>query len=198
MKRSSKGYTLVEVMAAIAIMGAGLLGIISLQGAAVAANSRANQITIATNLARRWQDRLRRDSYQWNNPSQLVTISNIGDTWYLRAMGTTTQAPTGWILPPAVPTGITADTETAAFDSFGRDVALTSPDVFYCTHIRLTPLITNQLVRAEVRVWWFREGGVRPTSYAACGSTADLNMMGRDTTNVHWVYMSQTLERHEL
>ena len=60
MKRSSGGYTLVEVMAAIAIMGAGLLGIISLQGAAVAANSRANQITIATNLARRWQDRLRR------------------------------------------------------------------------------------------------------------------------------------------
>jgi len=77
-----QGYTLIEVMASMAVLGTGLLGIIAMQGATVAANRRAQEITTATNLARRWQERLRRDTFQWNFPSYGNPISNINNTWF--------------------------------------------------------------------------------------------------------------------
>ena len=190
------GYTLIEVMASVGVLGVGLLGILGMQGASVTANRRAYEVTMATNLARHWQDRLRRDSYQWNYPSADSPTSNLSNTWYLRALVASTT--TGWFVP-VQPTGLTAAPESAAFDYWGNDLTdLTSANVHYCTHVRLTTLMANQLVRAEVRVWWYREGGVRPPTYASCGSPAVLTTMGQDTTNVHWVYMAQTLERHEL
>lgn len=192
-RHTARGYTLVEVLAAMAVLGAGLLGIIAMQGATVSANQRAQEITMATNLARRWQDRLRRDAIQWNSPSQTNPISNLGDTWYLRAM--LTSANTGWFIPQSP--GMITPVEYGAFDYFGRDVEPTSANVYYCTHARLTRLIPDQLIRAEVRVWWYRQGGVRPVAYANCGSGGAISTMGQDTTNVRWVYVTQTLTRHE-
>jgi len=192
-----QGYTLIEVMASMAVLGTGLLGIIAMQGATVAANRRAQEITTATNLARRWQERLRRDTFQWNFPSYGNPISNINNTWYFRPLLT---APfTAWELPTQ-PTGLTAGTplETAAADWWGNDVVVGAANAYFCTHYRTRRLINDELVRAEVRVFWYRQGGVRPTTYASCGLAADRNAMGSDTINLRWVYMSQTLDRHEL
>jgi prepilin-type N-terminal cleavage/methylation domain-containing protein len=188
------GYTLIEVVAAMAVLGAGILGILAMQGAAVNANLRAHEITTATNLARLWQERLRRDSYQWNHPSVDSPASNLANTWYLRPLATSTT--TNWVIPTQ-PTGLSSPLESAAFDYWGRDVATTSASAYYCTHLRLTRVIDDELVRAEVRVWWFRQGGVRPAAYANCAAAANLNTMGQDKTNVRWVYMTQTLHRHE-
>lgn len=188
------GYTLIEVLAAVAVMGTGLLGIIALQGASVTANQRANEVTTAVNLARRWQERLRRDALQWTAPAAGNPVTNIQNTWYLR--GLLSANSTGWAVP-AQPTGLTAPLESAAFDFLGNDVAVNSPAAYYCTHVRLTRLVDNDLVRSEVRVWWFRRGGVRPSTYGSCGAGA-MTTIGNDTTNVHWVHLSQTLARHEL
>jgi len=174
------------------VLGTGLLGIIALQGAAVTANQRAQELTTATNIARRWQERLRRDSYQWTAPSQENPITNIGNTWYLRPLATA--AGTDWMLPTQ-PGGLVAALESPAADYWGNDVALGSPNTYYCTHIRLTRLIVNELVRAEVRVWWFRQGGVRPADYGNCGQSV-VTTMGTDTTNVRWVYLAQAITRH--
>ena len=189
------GFTLIEVMAATAIMATGLLGIMAMQGAAVTANRRANEVTMATNLARRWQDRLRRDSYQWNYPNASNSLTNLGNTWYLRLL--VGSPATLWTVP-VQPAGLAAYFESAAFDYWGNDVTLASTSAHYCTAIRLTTLVVNELVRAEVRVWWYREGGVQPAAYASCGSGGAVSTMGTDITNVHWVYMAQTLERHDL
>jgi type IV pilus modification protein PilV len=188
------GYTMVEVLAAMAVLGTGLLGIIAMQSTAVNANQRAQEITMATNLARRWQDRLRRDSYQWTQPSQTNPVSNLSATWYLARLGTSTT--TDWYVPDPPNSTVAALTETAAFDFFGNDVTTTSPNVYYCTQVRLTSLIPNQLIRSEVRVWWFRQGGVRPTTYTDCarGSTAAVST---DTTNIRSIYVSQTIQRHD-
>lgn len=191
-RHRSRGYTLIEVLASMAVLGAGLLGIIALQGAAVTANQRAHELTTATNVARRWQERLRRDAYQWTTPSQDSPSSNIANTWYLRPLAGTTS--TMWTIP-VQPSGLTAALESAAFDYWGNDVAVDSTDAYYCAHLRLTQLIPNELVRAEVRVWWFRQGGVRPPEYASCGQSA-LNTMGTDTTNVRWVHLTQAIARH--
>lgn len=191
--RASGGYTLVEVLAALAVLGAGLLGIVAMQGAAVGANQRAHEITMATAIARRWQDRLRRDSYQWNFPSQANPVSNLNNTWYLSPLLTLQNTP--WT-QPTPPSGVTLP-EHSAFDYFGNDVPPTSDDAYYCVHLRLAMLVPNQLARAEIRVWWYRQGGQRPAAYANCGQAA-LTTMGNDTTNVRWVYMTQLLQRHEL
>ncbi|MEZ4392024.1 MAG: prepilin-type N-terminal cleavage/methylation domain-containing protein [Polyangiales bacterium] len=192
-RRRQGGYTLIEVLASMAVLGTGLLGIIALQGAAVTANQRAQELTTATNVARRWQERLRRDAMQWTSPSQENPTSNIGNTWYLRPLATATS--TNWVLPEP-PSGVVASLESTASDFWGNDVAANSPDAYFCTHVRLTQLIANELVRAEVRVWWYRHGGVRPAEYAGCGAAA-LNTMGVDTTNVHWVHLSQAIARHQ-
>jgi type IV pilus modification protein PilV len=192
-RHAEGGYTLIEVLASMAVLGTGLLGIIALQGAAVTANQRAQELTTATNIARRWQERLRRDAVQWTTPSQESPTTNIGNSWYLRPLATATG--TTWTLPTQ-PSGLTAALESAAFDYWGNDVATDSPNAYFCTHLRLTQLIANELVRAEVRVWWFRQGGVRPTEYANCGAAA-LNTMGSDTTNVRWVYVTQAIARHQ-
>lgn len=195
--RPQQGYTLIEVMASMAVLGTGLLGIIAMQGSTVAANRRAQEITVATNLARRWQERLRRDSLQWNYPSYGNPITNINSTWYFGALLT---APfTGWELPTQ-PSGLTSGTplESAAANWWGNDVLVGSADTYFCTHYRIRRLITDELVRAEVRVFWFRQGGVRPTTYNNCGRDTDRTAMGTDTINLRWVYISQTLDRHEL
>lgn len=190
---SQGGYTLIEVLASMAVLATGLLGIIALQGAAVTANQRAQELTTATNVARRWQERLRRDGMQWTTPSQENPVTNIGNTWYLRPMATA-QA-TNWELP-TMPSGVTGVLESSAADYWGNDVDVASGNVFFCTHVRFTQLIPNELLRAEVRVWWYRQGGVRPAEYVGCGAAA-LNTMGVDTTNVHWVHLSQVIARHQ-
>jgi type IV pilus modification protein PilV len=193
-RRVESGYTMIEVLAAMAVLGTGLLGIIAMQSTAVNANQRAQEITMATNLARRWQDRLRRDSYQWTAPSQTNPVSNIAGTWYLSRLGTSIT--TDWFVPTPPASTVAGLTETAAFDFFGNDVPTNGASAYYCTQVRLTALIPNQLVRAEVRVWWFRQGGVRPASYSDCGSAATA-AVSADTTNIRSIYVSQTIQRHD-
>ncbi len=192
---AAAGYTLVEVLASMAVLATGLLGIAALQGSAATANQRAQELTTATNLARRWQERLRRDAMHWSAPSQTNSVSNIQLTWYFRDL--LSQPTTNWMIP-VQPSGLTATPELAAADYFGNDVLVTSPQTYYCTHIRLTRLVANELVRAEVRVWWYRRGAERLADYANCGATSVLQAMGRDTSNLRWVYLTQTIARHEL
>lgn len=191
------GYTLIEVLASVAVLGTGLLGIMAMQGATVAANRRGQELTTASNIARAWQERLRRDSIQWNYPSYGNPISNINNTWYLTTL--LTVPTTNWVLP-VQPAGLPAGTplESAGADWWGNDVSIDAANLYFCTHVRLTRLINDELVRADVRVWWFRQGGVRPATYVRCAAGADREAMGADTTNVRWVYMTQTLDRHEL
>ncbi|MBL8601856.1 MAG: prepilin-type N-terminal cleavage/methylation domain-containing protein [Myxococcales bacterium] len=193
--RAQGGYTLIEVLASMAVLATGLMGILALQGSTTATNQRAQEITMATNVARRWQERLRRDGLQWTAPSQSNAVSNIQNTWYLRPLQT--QVNTGWVIP-AQPMGLTAAPEFAAADYFGNDVPVASNDRYYCTHVRLVQLVPNELVRAEVRVWWYRRGGTRLPAYDNCGTTSALGTMGQDTTNLRWVYLTQTIARHEL
>lgn len=197
-RHASGGYTLIEVLAAMVILGAGILGIISMQAATVNANLRAHEITMASNVARRWNERLRRDSYQWSDPGTPLSASN---TTFLRQIGTS--GLNTWFIPTTIAATGTRPLESPAFDYWGNDVDMgaTPENIYYCTHLRFQTLlrtgIIEDLIRAEVRVWWFREGGVRPSTYANCGSAGVVNTMGTDTTNVHWVYMAQAIRRHD-
>lgn len=202
------GYTLVEVMVALSMLAIGITGILSLENAALLSNRRAQEMTIATNIARRWQERLRRDAMQWNSPSQRRPLSDLAtDTRYLCELvgcvggGSAGGGANRWFVPRAFGSGATL--ESAAFDAFGNDVPVGNARTRYCAHVRLNWLLPQSairqgIIRAEVRVWWYREGGRRQSSYDNCGSAAALATMGSNTTDLSWVYMTSALAGNPL
>ncbi len=203
------GYTLVEVMVALAVLSVGVTGILSMQNAAIQANRRAQEMTIATNVARRWMERLRRDSLMWNTPSQSNPVSDLGrDTRYVCLLVGCAGGGGGgmgnqWLVPPTVGTAGVGDLESAAFDAFGNDVPIGSTSTRFCTNLRLNWLVAQAnnrqgLIRAEVRVWWYREGATRNAAYANCGSGAALGTLGQDITTMHSVYVSTTVTGNPL
>lgn len=193
LRRALRGYTLVEVMVAIAVMAIGVTGILSMQNASLLANRRAQEVTMATSLAGRWQEILRTDSLGWNRPTQRNTVADLGsDTRHLCALvgcGGGAGRADQWFVPV-----VNLPNESAAYDHWGREVALGAREAKYCVNLRLTWLrqpslnpIDQGLIRAEVRVWWYAEGATRDATYNNCGTGAGLNTLGTDIARVHSV-----------
>jgi type IV pilus assembly protein PilV len=209
--RSSRGFTLIEVMMALTVLTIGILGIVAMQKATVVANSDAQQVTVATNIARTWLDRLQRDANMWNHPSSINPVSDIGDTTWLSNISTSSGL---WFQPQTSTVGLA---EGAMFDRTGTDVtssivgnAISSDNAVYCAQVRLTWIYPDQLIRAEVRVYWRKHtmgnraalsGYGLPSSNGIClgtfgqGSTSNAAPMGLDADNFHWVYAVGSIAR---
>lgn len=170
-KRNSRaGYTLVEVMMAIAVMAAGTVGVFSLQQAAVVGNLEARQMSTANMIARTWLERLKRDALRWNTGATTAAAASLTGTTYLASVPAAATPP-AWFTP--VPLALA--TESFAFDHYGRDIAPPSTQIMYCAQTRLQWVYPGQTIRADVRVWWHRESnGSDPnlgnrSLYANCG-----------------------------
>lgn len=155
---AKRGYTVMEVMMALAILGAGASGVVAMQKATLLANMSAKNLATANFIAESWMERLRVDALQWNEPANLPT--DIGDTAWLK---TATANPL-WQIPTTVlPVG------GSAADVVGADALVTDPAPLaasaFCTQLRLTQFDPTtlpgyrKLIRAEVRVVWARSGG---------------------------------------
>ncbi|MCC7535826.1 MAG: prepilin-type N-terminal cleavage/methylation domain-containing protein [Deltaproteobacteria bacterium] len=178
------GYTMVEVMMAVAVLAVGLLGVAAMQTGTVGGNIQAQETTMATSLARLWIERLRRDGASWvvpGVPGAGAIPGQINGTRYLQLVA----AAPAWAVPPngAALTGAGTDpytrhtVETAAFDHFGRDVLTTHADRRYCTQVRVAWVYPGTAVRADVRVFWHKRlraenaGDVSPAR-VACNTAA--------------------------
>lgn len=186
------GYTLIEVMMALAILTAGAVGIMALQQAATRGNMESRQMTTATVLAQRWIERLRRDSLNWTLRSRTHNPGALTGTTYLRTVASP-GAPILWTVPTPPATG----TDSASFDYYGNDTTVGS-QMQYCTNIRLEWLYPGRAMRADVRVWWARRGdGVdrniaRGDELAGCGAGLDPNSLTNDF-RARMVYASTVL-----
>jgi len=141
------GFTLIEVMVAISIMTVGAMGIMALQQAATRGNIEAREMTMATQLTRQWIERVRTDGLRWNG-TDLPTALNTTD--YLKLLPNA-GGTTDWFTPtPPAGSG-----DSYAFDYFGRDTT-TAGQRHYCTHLRLTWLVTGDTARIEARTFWHR------------------------------------------
>lgn len=147
MKQRAKGFTLIEVMIALAVMTVGAMGIMGLQRATMRGNAEARELTVATDVTRKWVERLRRDSLTWN-------LQGMPPGTYLSQIGAPGTVP-AWIVPPVPPAPAT---ESPATDYLGNDVPPDSPDVAFCTHVMLSWVAPNNMIRADVRTWWYRRG----------------------------------------
>lgn len=157
-------YTSVEVLIAITIFSIGAAGVIAMQRASVQGNYDARAMDVANNIAREWQERLQRDADTWRDPKVPFSTATTNTLWLKGATTTPTVA---------VPTYLSgaAAGRSPAFDLLGRDLGKTEGEgttaevATFCTQLSLTALANpkagepTRLVRAEIRVYWARNGG---------------------------------------
>jgi len=176
------GFSLVELMAVMVITVIGFLAMIHLQAGVIRGNTTTWDMVTATNLAQHVLESIRLESVEWTNDS--VQGPTQGQFKYLQHVNDT--------VPPAVGTGSgwlrAFDVPNAPFqmvNQLGRDAAYNPgslvqfPDTRnrrFCVQYRLTWLILNYLIRAEVRVAWPREDG-RGGLYDACPLGMETDMV---------------------
>jgi type IV pilus assembly protein PilV len=163
----NRGYTVVEVMMALALLAVGATGVVAVQKATLAGNTQARTLVTANAIAESWAERLRAEALGWNAPNGVNDLAN--DTQWLK-LAATTNPP--WFNPAEIlvnPTGsLPAGSPDA--DALGADIypGGTAQPAF-CTKMRLTLLQlfpnpsvndpnTIRTIRAEIRVYWERSG----------------------------------------
>lgn len=137
-RRKLRGFTLIEVMLAVAVMLVGVLGIIQLQRSVFRANADARTTATATANTERWVGVLRRSALRWTDSATVAGVP------YLEDVGS------GWVIPAS-------DTaEPYGMDWYGVPTT-TAADIRYCTLIKLTWLTQDAAMRAEVITFWPKE-----------------------------------------
>ena len=167
----TQGFTLIEVMMAMAVLVVGALGILSMQQAATRGNMSARQLSTASYANQVWLERVRRDALLWNGRNH----TDVVPTTYLAGLAA---GDVPFFTPGIGPLG----NESAAFDYFGNEVPLAQG--VYCTHIALNWIsVDGTLARVTARTWWHRRGdGTPDTTFADrslfpnCGQGAEANV----------------------
>jgi prepilin-type N-terminal cleavage/methylation domain-containing protein len=170
-----RGYTAVELMMAIGIFGVGVTGIISMQKVTSVSNQHAKNLSIATNIAESWLDMLTTDAARWTAPSRSGGAKRVDTTTWLSGVKPNASGAGNWFLPiwdPGLQFG-------PAFDALGNPVNPATGTVAFCSHLRLSWLYQptndgNGLIRAEVRVFWLRDGQGFAQNMCAVGQAASV------------------------
>jgi len=147
---------------AIGIFGIGVTGIIAMQKVTAVSNQHAKNLAIATRIAGSWLDMLATDAVMWNHPSPGNSTPDIGQTTWLQSVKLNANGANDWLLPQYS----TVLGFGPRFDALGNPLdPATAPNgsTVFCSHLRLSwlyqPTVSgNGLIRAEVRVFWLREG----------------------------------------
>ncbi|MDC0683567.1 type IV pilus modification PilV family protein [Sorangium atrum] len=172
-RAASRGYTLIEVMAALGVLAIGATGVLALQKATLISNTNARNLAIANSIAMTWAERLRVDALQWNDPMRVPDIDS--DTDWL-TLSTTSPFPAR--LPPTEITALGApDADVLGADIYPGDTSASA----FCTHVRFRQFtdpasgtrIWESLIRAEIRVIWERNGD--PINCGIAPLTVDTN-----------------------
>jgi prepilin-type N-terminal cleavage/methylation domain-containing protein len=191
-RRWQRGYTVVELMMALAVMSVGVAGVIAMQGVTAASNRHAKSLAVATHIAQSWLDMLASESSLWVEDNRLertewLVEGNINGIWFRPEYS----EPLNF---------------GPAFDALGNAVSLTdiARDTQYCVDLRLSQLRlvddgNDNLVRAEVRVFWRREDAVLLPATAAPAHACALESVAvsNDTAGnmFHFLYMSSAVRQ---
>lgn len=196
-KTKRRGYTATEVLVSLSIVLIGGAGVISMQRATIQGNIDARRMDMANAIARQWVERLRADSMLWTTPAARNPNSNFTNATLLQRV---TLNDGLWYQPDQRLAA--APFWSPGLDALGADVATgdladdKNRYALFCTNVRLTWLITDQMMRADVRVYWPRGVGAAPDEHF-CGQAppADLETQ---TSKYHFVYAVTALRRNAL
>lgn len=185
--RRTGGFTIVEVVVAMAVMVFGIMAIVGLQSHTVQINSLARQMSIANQIAQTWLERMKQDAHTWEevgNPlGPLTPIQVLAQTTWLQQVNA---APGRFQSIPA--TGAVS----GAYDFQGNEIVLgTTGTPFYCTSFKPAWVFVGRSLRVDVRVFWPRE---RASAIVGCVDTdAPLNPGGALVNSFHIVYLSTVI-----
>jgi len=186
-----RGYTIVELMMALAIFGVSVIGIIMMQKVSVTANGHAKNVAMAQRVAAAWASQLEMDGAAWRNTFAAGFLNTNGV----------------WERPPY----ILNRNFGAAFDSLGNPLQDSDADLKkarFCSHVRMSWLFPNGMdragnavLRAEIRVFWLREGSSPLNNGAFCGAPATqtpdvVAQIGQSTDRYHFVYETVAVRQH--
>jgi prepilin-type N-terminal cleavage/methylation domain-containing protein len=197
--RAERGYTAVEIMLSIAVLGIGAAGVMSMQQASIQGNADARMLDMATGIARQWVERLRRDASTWTQPDEASGGASGTPNWdkpntsLIWQLG---EVPGTWVTPTVQSwsQGSVTTVNSPAADILGRDINGTAsyPGAVFCTQLRGDWLKQDQLMRIEVRVYWLRQ------LFAAPSGTFCVNDRPSDTNAnqvYHFVYTTTAVRR---
>lgn len=168
-RSSSRGVTIIEIVMAMGVLAVGTSGIIAMQKVTVVANRDARNIETANEIARTWIERLRADAAVWNHPSGLNSMTDLDETVWLNGYVRPQNAP-AWVRPENAKLKL-----YGVHDALGRDdPSGQNLDGPFCVNLRLTWHRPNRSMRAEVRVYWLRQGiqgTTKTVPNPLCGAT---------------------------
>jgi type IV pilus assembly protein PilV len=197
-------------MVSIGVMTIGAMAIMAMQQQAARANVHARELTVATQIAQTWIERLKVDSMRWTTVTG-VPATDLAGTDVLRTVfGTSGGGGTALenvFTPLQLAVTSTMQTQggvSGAFDYFGRDVLtdISNPanmaNVRYCAAVRFTwvyynrqsPVSDDRALRADVRVWWPNDvatsgnksaGNSIAADFPACGTAAQQALLNPGT-----------------
>ncbi|HKU38613.1 MAG TPA: prepilin-type N-terminal cleavage/methylation domain-containing protein [Polyangiales bacterium] len=193
--RQRQGFTLVEVMVSIGVMTIAAMAIFAMQQQLIVAGAHARKMTIATQIAQNWIERLKMDALRWTRAEDPT------GTTYIQAVGGAPGKPAPFTTIPLFIA--TRDAErrviSNAFDLYGDDLDTTNgtPDgLVFCASHRLNWVFDNKrVIRADVRVWWARDGQASIVKdYPVCADDdKSLNPKGDNFDKYHVIYLSTVL-----
>ena len=180
-----RGYTLVELMMALALFAVAVVGIIAMQKITVVSNAHAKNIAMAQRIAQAWGGQLEMDGTAWRTAFGTGWL-NINNVWER-------------------PGYIAAREFGAAFDALGNPVSDANlAQARFCTHVRMAPLFPdtsgNGVLRAEIRVFWLRDGEVPLDSTASMCAASQTPLqaqaIGLATERYRFVYQTVGIRQH--
>jgi prepilin-type N-terminal cleavage/methylation domain-containing protein len=182
-----RGYTLVELMMALAIFMISMLGIVSMQRVAAASSAHAKNLAIAQQVGRAVASQLELEATRWNTA--------IPSNW-LDATATWRRLP--YVIDRKFGSG---------FDGLGNplsDSAADKAQVRFCSNVRVSWLFPttmgragNGVLRAEIRVFWLRDGVKTLNGSQFCSEDDGvLSLMAQNPEIYQFVYQTVALRQH--
>ncbi len=205
----ARAYTAVEVLMAMTFAGIGSAAVIAMMKTTVQGDLDARKTDVANAIAHTWAERLRRDAMQWTLPNTQGVGNNFSSAKLLRYVGNGQWNLAGDYM------GATPETQSYGFDLLGRDLA--GGDIapkagyagaMYCVLVHEDWLVAPNLpvepglMRADIRVIWFRGVSQSSTANPASGGICDSSYAGPYNANpdpnniLHSVYLTTTIKQN--
>jgi len=178
--RARQGFTLAELLVVVTITTIGFVAIMNLQLGTIRGVGSARGMQNALGIAEHVAMAMRQEAMEWTPASP--ALSSITTFTFLKNAPDTTDAGSGstWLIgyqdsaAPAADARISPGGASATLDAGIRGDLGTDIDRSFCVHYRLTWLVPNMLLRADIRVSW-----TRPTADASAYEACPINMVDR-------------------
>jgi prepilin-type N-terminal cleavage/methylation domain-containing protein len=156
--RSPKGYTLIELLVVVSVTTFGLVALLQLQIGTLHSAAASRDMQLAINLAEHVAQSMRLEALQWSSNSQPISNSNFH--FLNNAPVIVTEGQSSEWLNAYKPVGSAQDwrvgpvgNNTDYDEGILTEISPTSNQNF-CVHYRLTWLVPDLLLRADIRVTW--------------------------------------------